>query len=440
MRSKTENIFYNIDWSITGLYILLVLLGWLNLYSASYNDEHPYILDQSQEYGKQFTWIVVSFVLAIVILVTEGGFYSTFAYYIYGLVSIMLIAVLLFGTVKNGARSWFGVGGFGIQPSEFAKFATALAISRYLSTRDRFAKSKYKLMAAGIIVLPALLILLQPDAGTVLVFFSFVFVLYLEGLSGNILLLALLGVVMSVVSLLLKDTTLEGFGVAISGQIILMGFLVLIGIAGGWVIRSYVYPRRRKRAYLNLMASVGISIGFIFVVNLSFTHLLKQHQRDRIEILLGLKFDKDKGYNVHQAMAAIGSGGWTGKGYQKGTLSNNKFKHVPMQSTDFIFCSVGEEWGFMGTSVLIILFLTLLIRLVMVAERQRSKFTRLYGYSVACILFYHLMINVGMTIGLAPVIGIPLPFFSYGGSSLLGFTILLFIFVKLDSERLEVLR
>lgn len=441
MRKSGENIFANIDWTIMAMWFGLMILGWINLYSASYNESHPSMFDLSQEYGKQFMWICVCLVLATTIVIVDSAFYVKYAYHIYGVFILMLVAVLIVGAEKNGAKSWFGVGSFGIQPSEFAKFATALMLAKYLSAINiKMEEVETRFIAVVIIAIPAGLILLQPDAGTCLVFASFILVLYREGLSGNILLLSLLGAIISVLSLLLKESEMSFFAWMVPGQFILGGILLLIGILGSLIIRNMIFRRYRKKAYGYLLGTVGGSILLIFVVNWAFESLLQDHQRVRIEILLGLKVDKDQGYNVHQAMAAIGSGGWIGKGYRQGTLSNNKYKHVPMQSTDFIFCSVGEEWGFVGTTFLILLFVVFMIRIIMVAERQRSKFTRIYGYAVASIIFFHVMINIGMAIGLAPVIGIPLPFFSYGGSSLIGFTMLLMIFVKLDSDRLEVLR
>lgn len=440
MRGQATNSVRNIDWTLIGLFFALVILGWFNLYSASYHEDHPSIFDSSMEYGKQFIWILVCTGIGGIIMLVEGEFFKTFAYHIYGFALTLLVAVLIFGVYKNGAKSWFGVGSFGIQPSEFAKFGTALALAKYLSTQNvKIQDFKTKFIASWIVDIPMFLILMQPDMGTVLVFVSFVLVLYREGLSGNYLLIGLLAAILAVTSLLMKGTY-PVFGVEIQGQWLLIIVLGLLMLAVLYLIRTFILPRFRRRAYVLLMVSVVGSSALILCVDQVFG-LLAPHQQDRIEVTLGLKEDpRGTGYNVNQSMSAIGSGGLAGKGYQHGTLSNDKYKHVPMQSTDFIFCSVGEEWGFIGSLGLIVLFLIFLIRIIMVAERQRSRFTRIYGYSVACILFFHLMINMGMAIGLAPVIGIPLPFFSYGGSSLLGFTILVFIFIKLDSERMEVLR
>ena len=442
MRSRAGNIFGDVDWILIGLFFLLTILGWLNLYSASFNENHPSMFDLSQEYGKQFMWIGIITVIGFVILLFEGQFFKTFAYHIYGFCVFLLVAVLLFGAVRNGAKSWFGFGSFGIQPSEFAKFSTGLALAKYLSsTGTRMQDIETKFIAGAIIGLPALLVQLQPDTGTVLVFVSFILVLYREGLSGNILLLGLLSAIISVLALIFKNTEVgvPFSDLTVGGQYVFMLALLIIGGLGVWLISSFVVRRRRRRAFTYLGVTIIGSMIVVFSVNFVF-NMMAPHQKDRIELLLGLKVDKQKGYNVNQAMAAIGSGGMIGKGYQQGTLSNNKYKWVPMQSTDFIFCSIGEEWGFLGTTFYIVVFILFLLRIIFIAERQRSNFTRIYGYATACILFFHFMINVGMAIGLAPVIGIPLPFFSYGGSSLLGFALLVFIFIKLDSERLTVLR
>jgi rod shape determining protein RodA len=440
MAYRGRNTLKNLDWITVILYGTLVLMGWFNIYSASYNPEHSSIFDASQEYGKQFIWITSSIVLAFVVMLLEGDFIKRISPLIYGVTTLLLILVLLFGKEVNGAKAWFGFGSFGIQPSEFAKLGTSLMLAYYLSQMNiRIENFKTKVIATLIIAVPALLILLQPDTGTVLVFTAFILVLYREGLSGNILLLGLLALTLSVFSLLLKVTSVDVFGMELAGHYVLMIGIVLIAILGFFAIRRFVLPRYRRRNYLLLIGTAVGSLIFIGTLDQVFENVLEPHQKIRINILLGLEEDpQGAGYNVKQSKTAIGSGGFSGKGYLDGTLT--KYKYVPMQSTDFIFCTIGEEWGFVGSSVVIIIFLSLMIRLVFIAERQRSKFTRIYGYSVACILFIHLLINVGMAIGLAPVIGIPLPFFSYGGSSLWGFTLLVFILLKQDTERLVVLR
>jgi len=441
MRAQ-KNIWTELDWFTIGLYVVLIVAGWFNIYAASYNIEQPSIFDNTQEYGKQFIWICTAIVLGMAILLVDGDFFRKAAFILYGLVILLLIGVLIFGKEVNGAKAWFGFGSFGIQPSEFAKFAISLALASFLGMATRkFQNLETKVIIAAIIILPALLIMLQPDTGTVLVFAAFFFVLYREGLSGNFLLFGFIAAFLSVMSLVMKENTVQlpFTETLITGQYVLMGVIVLLSAVGIWITRNFVMPRLRKSTYILIILGCIGSIAFIGSVDFLVEEVLEPHQSTRIKILLGLKEDPlGAGYNVNQSKTAIGSGGLAGKGFLNGVLT--KYKYVPMQSTDFIFCTIGEEWGFLGTSLIVVLFVVLILRLIFMAERQRSAFTRIYGYCVASIFFFHLLINVGMAIGLAPVIGIPLPFFSYGGSSLWGFTILLFIFIKLDSERLYVLR
>jgi rod shape determining protein RodA len=418
---EQRSIFEGIDWVLVGIYLTLVLMGWLNIYAAVYNEEHKSIFDFTQNYGKQLIWIIAALVIAFFILAVDGNFFTIFAFPIYIIVLMLLVLVLGYSVATKGAHSWFEIGSYKFQPSEFAKFATSLALAKFLSTLNiRFEDMTTKMMAGIIIGVPAILILLQNDTGSTLVFASFVFVLYREGLSGNILLFGLLAAILFVTALLVNK-------------------YILIGILGFISLVLYVFSRKKTKDLLIIGGFFIISAGSVFSVDYVFEKVLQPHQKDRIEVLLGKKSDpKGVGYNVNQSLIAIGSGGFFGKGYLKGTQT--KFDFVPEQSTDFIFCTVGEEWGFLGSVVVLGLFLALLVRIITTAERQRSQFTRIYGYCVACILFIHVGINVGMAIGVAPVIGIPLPFFSYGGSSLWAFTILLFIFVKLDAYRLQVLR
>ena len=417
---RQRNIFQNIDRLTVLLYVLLVLIGWINIYAAVYNQEHQNIFDLSQNYGKQLIWIGTSAFLALVILIIDAKFFSTFSNVIYLLVIAMLIGVLLFGKEIAGSRSWFQIGSFSLQPSEFAKFATALALAKYLSKIDlNINRFSTKMVAAMIIFLPAVLILLQHDTGSSMVFFAFILVLYREGLSGNILLLGLFVAILFILALVLN-------------KFILIGLL-----AANAVLVYYLYKSLRKKVWW-IVGLFLLTAGYVYSVDYAFENILQSHQKKRINVLLGKETDiRGAGYNIHQSKIAIGSGGFTGKGFLKGTQT--KFDFVPEQSTDFIFCTIGEEWGFLGSFVIIILFLALLARIVIIAERQRSKFSRIYGYGVASIIFFHFAVNIGMTIGLFPVIGIPLPFISYGGSSLWGFTILLFIFIKQDSVRLELL-
>lgn len=432
----------NVDLVSLGLYLGLMLIGWLNIYAASYNAQHPNIFDISQEYGMQFIWIMSSIVIGFSIFLMDGRFITKLSYPFYGISLVMLILVLLVGREVNGAKAWFGFGGFGIQPAEFAKVAVNMVMAHFLSTTTlKIDNLKTRLIAILILLVPAGLIMLQPDTGTVLVFVGFVFVLYRQGLSGNILLFGMLAIVVAVIALLMRasEFTLPFSDTKVNGQYYFMGLIVVICLGVFILIRQAVMKRYRRPYYTYLIVAGVVSIIFIGSINYVVDNVLSSHQTQRINILLGLEDDpQGAGYNVKQSKTSIGSGGFLGKGYLQGTLT--KFKYVPMQSTDFIFCTVGEEWGFVGTFFVISLFVTFILRLLYISERQRSVYTRIYGYGVASILFMHLTINVGMAIGLAPVIGIPLPFFSYGGSSLWAFTILVCIMMKLDAQRLDVLR
>ena len=433
MRNK-QGIFERIDWTIVSLYLLLVLIGWLNIYAAIYNEEHQSIFDLSQRYGKQLLWIGMAVVLGIVILLIDFRFYSSFGYVIYIITIITLLAVLIFGVEVHGSKSWFSIGGIAIQPSEFAKFATGLALAKYLSGMNiKIQDLETKLIVGLIIFLPAILIMFQPDTGSSLVYFSLLIVLYREGLSGKYYTLGISFGILFILTLILRSSSVNlPFELKIEGGWILIWLLALAGIAIAYVFRNIKYMWQFIVVVFVLASGVILSVDYVF------ENILQPHQTKRIDVLLGVESDpKGAGYNVNQSMIAIGSGGATGKGFLKGTQT--KFDFVPEQSTDFIFCTIGEEWGFIGSAVLVALFIALLLRLIILAERQRSRFSRIYGYAVIAVLFFHFAINIGMTIGLAPVIGIPLPFISYGGSSLWSFTILLFIFIKLDSDRLNIL-
>ncbi|MGB0368527.1 MAG: rod shape-determining protein RodA [Flavobacteriales bacterium] len=417
-----RSIFDGIDWVMVFLYLTLVLLGWVNIYAAVYNEEHQSILDITQRYGKQLIWICLSVFVGLVILLIDGKFYSTFSIPIYVVNMLLLVVVLVTARDVAGARSWIDIGSFKLQPSEFAKSATALALAYYLSTINiKMDELKTKLIAGIILAIPAGLILLQNDTGSMLVFGAFALVLYREGLSGNFLLFGLSVAVLFIFALLFTPVTM----------LIILCIILLV-----------VFLFQRKKTWklsLGLGVALVVLMGFVYSVDYLFHNVLEPHQQIRIDVLLGKADDPTgAGYNVNQSKIAIGSGGFSGKGFLKGTQT--KYDFVPEQTTDFIFCTVGEEWGFLGTFVVIGLFTALILRIFFIAERQRSAFTRIYGYCVGTILLFHFMINIGMTIGLMPVIGIPLPFFSYGGSSLLGFTILLFMFVKLDGFRLQQLR
>jgi rod shape determining protein RodA len=418
---KQKSIFENIDWLLVSMYLVFVLMGWINIYAAVYNEEHKSMFDMTQSYGRQLMWIGTSLGLALAILVIEGKFYAAFSYPIYLVVLGILLVVLVVAKDVSGARSWIEIGSFKLQPSEFAKFATNMALAKYLSTLNiRMEDMRTKLTAAIIILIPMALTLLQNDTGSALVFCSFVFVLYREGLSQNVLIFAFLTGVLFVLALMVPN-------------------VILLSVIGGLGFLFWLLMRKTTRNFITILSITILASGVVFSVDYAYNTILQTHQRERIEVLLGKKVDpKGVGYNVNQSLIAIGSGGLTGKGYLQGTQT--KYDFVPEQSTDFIFCTVGEEWGFLGTTVVLLLYLGMLYRILFIAERQRSQYTRIYAYGVASIFFFHLMINVGMAIGLAPVIGIPLPFFSYGGSSLWSFTILLFILIKLDSYRMYILR
>jgi len=403
------------------IFLIMILLGWINIYAAVYDEAHKSIFDLSQNYGKQVIWIGSSILIATIILLLDGKFFTLSAYPIYGLVILTLILVLVFGREVSGSKSWFEVGSFRVQPAEFGKFATALVVAKYLGTLNiRFEDAKTKLIAAIFIAAPALLVLLQNDTGSALVYGAFLFVLYREGLSGNFLMAGVAVVTVFIITLLFDPLTMMW----------IVGIIALLIYFAG------------KRNWKNFLLIGGIAVvfsGMSYSVGYVVDNVLEKHQKTRINVMLGKEDDpKGVGYNVNQSKIAIGSGGFTGKGFLAGTQT--KYKFVPEQSTDFIFCTVGEEWGFLGSFVVIILFLVLLLRIVYVAERQKSTFSRIYGYGVASILFFHFAVNIAMTVGLAPVIGIPLPFFSYGGSSLWAFTILLFVFIKLDAYRMQLLR
>ncbi len=435
MRKDEHSLFYGIDKLTILIYLLLVFMGWLNIYAAVYNEEHQSIFDTTQKYGKQLIWIASAIFIAVMILIIDAGFYTVFAYFFYGIILLACIAVPYLGREVKGSRSWFRFGDFGIQPAEFMKFATNLALAKFLSNvnievenssrrnrlSDLIRNYKNTLVAVAILGAPLIVIkLLQDETGLAIVFIAFVVVLYREGLSINFLIFGLLSVILFVLAL-----------VFVTWKLII--FLAVIAAI------SYLFMRKTWQKLLLVILVFLAASGIVTGTRYVYEHL-EPHQKTRIDVLLGRgTVDlKKEGYNVNQAKIAIGSGGFAGKGYLQGTQT--KYDFVPEQDTDFIFCTVGEEWGFLGTSTVIILELLLIIRVIFMAERQRSAFSRIYGYGVASVLFFHVAINIGMTIGLMPVIGIPLPFFSYGGSSLWSFTILLFIFVKLDARRMVILR
>ncbi len=471
---RSVNILKGIDKITLLLFLVLVIMGWFNIYAAVYNEEHKEILDLSQRYGKQFVWIIASFVLAVFVMIIDSRFYFFFSWFIYGALMLLLMLVLVFGHEINGAKSWFEFGGLSLQPSEFAKFGTALALAGYLNTkRQDLTKLSVIIPAVAIIVFPAILTALQPDMGSSVVYFALFIVLFREGMSPYVFVSGLLMIILFFLTLLMNNlyltfalitvaailvwvTTRKWYlciaGLAIfvftAGMIYMLDHYVFKSLGNELVIfislllsgvayAFYFYSRKASALLIVYLFLIG-SILFVNSVDYTFNNILKPHQKERVDIMLGFKSDiHGTGYNVNQSMISIGSGGLSGKGFLQGTQT--KFKFVPAQSTDFVFCTVGEEWGFLGSFTVISIYLILLIRLVLMAERQRSVFSRVYGYGVVSILFTHFFINIGMAIGLIPVIGIPLPFFSYGGSSLWGFTILLFIFLRFDASRTEYL-
>lgn len=439
MTSRRLQLTSRLDWVTLLTVVLLVVLGWLNIVSAT--AEAEVVWDMGGKAGKQLIWMGVCSILMVGLLAIEGEFYIRTSVIHYLVVLALLAAVLVIGKKVGGARSWFGVGSFGIQPSEFAKTATALMIAWFLSRDGRpWRTLATRLQSMALIAVPAGLILLQPDAGTVLVFGGFVFVLYREGLSGNVLLLGVSALVLAVLTILLGAS--ESWYPFVGTSSGFWWFLVALGLLGlGAVVfaRAATLPRYRKGTTLWGSVLLIGSMLFSTALHLGMEHILQRHQRERIHVLFGIDVDNpDADYNIRHAKAAIGSGGWTGKGWAQGPMTAYGF--VPEQETDFIFCTVGEEWGFFGSAGVVLLFVFLILRVLHLAERQRSQFTRIYAYAVASILFMHFLVNVGMVIGLAPVIGIPLPFFSYGGSSLMGFTLLLGVLLRLDAERFFVLR
>lgn len=472
--SRRINILQNIDWFTVAIYVALVIMGWFNIYAVVYNEEHSSMFDFTQRYGAQFVWIMAAFVIGFVIMTLDSNAYHFFAYIAYAITVLLLISVLFFGKTVNAAKAWIEIGPIQLQPSELVKITTALVIARLLDNQHFKIHNFKNLFLLGLVLfVPVAVIVMQNDTGSAVVYASFFLVLYREGLTPWALVIGFVSLILFFAALLAEKLDLV---ISLTVFTYLVYYVinsrfkflaVALGIFAGSFILLYVaewiagteYP-----FYYIYLGAIGLSsivqliiiwtkrikntsiivffflitVGFTFTVDYAFYNILEQHQRDRIDELLGIRSDPlGTGYNVNQSKIAIGSGGFWGKGYLNGTQT--KYNFVPEQSTDFIFCTVGEEWGFVGSTLVLLLFLALLLRLIFLAERQRSAFSRVYGYAVASILFFHIAINVGMTLGLVPVIGIPLPFFSYGGSSLWSFTILLFIFIRLDSVRMEKL-
>lgn len=417
---KNQSVTNNLDWISVVIYLVLVILGWLNIYSSSLSsiEGETSIFDFSQIYGKQFLFILFSIPIIFIVLSVDAKFYEKYSSIIFAVSLLSLVGLFVFGKTIAGQRCWYGIGSFTLQPSEFAKAATSLALAKYLSDVQVNLKDfNRQLQAMIIIFLPVLLILPQPDPGSALIYSAFVLVLYREGLPSWYLWTGFIAIILFVLALVLKP-------------------LVIIGIALAVILFIYYRSRIINRNWiLSTIVLIAIS-GFVFSVDYVFENVFKQHHRDRFNILLGKEVDmKGVGYNTNQSEIAIGSGGWFGKGYLEGTQTKGGF--VPEQHTDYIFTTVGEEWGFVGSLLVIALFVILITRVIYLAERQKTKFSRVYGYCVASILFIHFFVNIAMVVGVFPTIGVPLPFFSYGGSGLWGFTILLFIFLKMDANKVN---
>ena len=461
---KSKSLINNLDWPLLIGFLTLICLGLMTIYSVAFNEENPSIFSFSEKYGKQIMWIFLSLFLGIIVFLIDSDVYKKFALPIY-LVTTGLLVLVLFMPPINGARAWIGVGSMGIQPAEFAKITTALLLAKYVSDINLKLLSSYNvLIALVIIVIPMGLILLQPDAGTFVVFTAFFFVLYREGLTFDPFILKFINllpkvnykntwigshfipilfvlVFLSILTILLGHKNLGIIpGLPLYGSFGIIVSLFLISVLGILFIQKFGTKREKVRIRLIIILSFLVGSASSYFVEYSFVHLAN-HQKDRIELFLGLKEDPNgKDYNRNRAMAAVGSGGFSGKGYKNASVSSVKTNHVPESETDFIFCPFAEEWGFFGGAVLIMIYLFIIIRILVIAERQRSTFNRIYAYSVGMFFFYHFSINIGMNIGFAPVIGIPLPFFSYGGSSMMSFSIMVFILLKLDSQRRHVLR
>lgn len=479
-----------LDWWTIGLYLVLIFIGWCTIYAACYDYDNAEIFNFSANHGKQIIWISTALILGAIILTIDSKFYSNIAYLFYVLMIILLIATIFLATDTKGSHSWLNFGAFKIQPAEFAKYATCLCLSAYLSkSQTNLRQNKDLMMAIGIILLPAIIIIAQSETGSALVFFSFFLLLFREGMNGIILILGVFAIVFFVLVLRYNNLPDAVVGVDVPE---LFGFILVFAIA---VITALVFLRiytKDKTCMLTFLGinigiyavgiilanfipavktwyfaalSIGVSTIFLFIwgvvmhrqtyllisaflmfsvalsgsADYAFNKVLAPHQQIRIKIVLGLEDDpQGAGYNVRQSQIAIGSGGLTGKGYLNGTQT--KLNYVPEQDTDFIFCTIAEEWGFIGSTLFIIIYATLMLRLIFLAERQRSAFSRIYGYGILCIFLFHFFINLGMVTGITPVIGIPLPLISYGGSSLWGFTLLLFTFIRLDANRMEVLQ
>lgn len=414
---QNKSFFGRIDWITIALWFSLCLIGWFNIHAAVFDPENPGLFNLATNYGKQSIYIFTALIIGISILIIDSRFFISSAPIIYIVVIILLVVVLIVGRNVGGNQAWIPLGSFRLQPSEFGKLATCLLLAYFLSNQtNKNPNLKTLFIGISIILFPVVLVMLQPDTGSALAFFALIFVFYREGyLSTNVLIFGALAIFLFVLALLLN-------------QWIIIGLIILICGFFAFILR------KKRKNVINMLVLLIVSSVYVLCVDFAYENILQSHQRNRIDVILGKMDDpKGQGYNLNQSKIAIGSGQLFGKGYLQGTQT--KYNFVPEQSTDFIFCTIGEEWGFVGSIILIGFYLTLLIRLINIAERQRTAFARIYAYGVASILFFHFFINIGMTIGIVPVIGIPLPFISYGGSSLWSFTILLFILLRFDSSR-----
>ena len=475
---KSNKIWSSLDWITISIYILMVIAGWFNIYAASYDFDQGSIFDFSGRSGMQMVWIIISLAVALSLLLIESNWYDIFAYWAYAFMILLLIITIFIAPDIKGSRSWIVIGPIRLQAAEFAKFAMALAIARFMSGfRFELMKGKNFIIVIGLIFLPLCLILLQKETGSALIFLAFYIVLYREGMPCAILFMGFCILLFFLIALKLDEVF---WGITPLGEYIILLLILLfiyimlfnykkgrqtakyiisssLGLVVVSIIVSYFvkynlclvtlsilvltlfailikYIRFRASRYLYIILFALLSIAYLYSVNYFFNDILEPYQQTRVKVALGMIDDPGgAGYNVNQSKIAIGSGGLLGKGYLNGTQT--KLKYVPEQDTDFIFCTVGEEEGFLGASIVLLSFMALILRLIFLAERQRALFNRVYGYSVASIFIFHLAVNIGMVIGIMPVIGIPLPFFSYGGSSLCAFTILLFIFLRLDASK-----
>lgn len=419
---REGGLFGDLDWLVVFLYFTLVALGWTNIYASVYDPvQDQNIFDLSLESGKQLLWIGTSVILIVVILLLDFRIYESFAPILYVFMILLLAGVLVFGREVNGAKAWFEIGSFRLQPAEFTKLATALFMGRYIATTNvKLTDFSTQVKALLMILIPIGLIQLQPDTGSAMVFAALLIPLYREGFPAIYLILGISAAILFILTLLVPQP------------------YIFIGI-GSLTLLLILFQEKSRKRILSTIALMLVISSFVFGIDYFLNNLIKPYQRSRIEAIFRpeLVNPKAEGWNLEQSKIAIGSGGFSGKGFLEGTQT--KFGYVPEQSTDFIFSTLAEEHGWLGCAVLIFLFIALVMRLVFIAERQKSKFARFYGYAVAGIIFFHFTINIAMTIGLFPVVGIPLPFISYGGSSLWSFTIMLFVLLKIDMHRAQVL-